>query len=68
MTTTQTQMTNIFRVVIPTADGDQVAGEFPTLLNASLFQQVILTDRNLKCEVEWFRDGRRWMRGEIDSL
>ena len=54
------QMTNIFRVVIPTADGLEIAGEFPTLLNASLFQQVIITDRNLKCEVEWFRNGMWW--------
>jgi hypothetical protein len=56
-------MTNTFRVVIPTADGDQVAGEFPTRLNADLFQQGILTDRNLKSEVMWFRNGRlvdRW--------
>ena len=50
-------MTNTFRVVIPTADGIQVAGEFPTWLNASLFQQVILTDRNLKCVIESFRNG-----------
>jgi hypothetical protein len=53
-------MSNTFRVVIPTADGIQVAGEFPTWLNASLFQQVILTDRNLKCSVESFRNGHWW--------
>ena len=50
-------MSNTFRVVIPTADGIQVAGEFPTWLNASLFQQVILTDRNLKCSIESFCNG-----------
>jgi hypothetical protein len=57
MSTNQPQMTNTFRVVIPTADGDQVAGEFPTRLNADLFQQGILTDRNLKSEIMWFRNG-----------
>ena len=52
-------MTNIFRVVIPTADGLEVAGEFRTLLNASLFQQAVLKD-GLKCDVEWFRNGMWW--------
>jgi hypothetical protein len=53
-------MTNTFRVVIPTADGIQVAGEFPTRLYALMFQHVILTKRSLKCEVEEFINGR-WM-------
>jgi hypothetical protein len=53
-------MTNTFRVVIPTADGDQVAGEFPTRLYALMFQHYIITDRGLKCEVEEFINGR-WM-------
>ena len=53
-------MTNTFRVVIPTADGYEVAGEFPTRLFASMFQQVILTERSLKCVIEEFINGR-WM-------
>jgi len=53
-------MTNTFRVVIPTYDGFEVAGEFPTRLFASMFQQVILTERSLKCVVEEFINGR-WM-------
>jgi hypothetical protein len=58
--TQTTQMTNTFRVVIPTDDGDQVAGEFPTRLYALMFQHYIITDRGLKCEVEEFINGR-WM-------
>ena len=53
-------MTNTFRVVIPTADGIQVAGEFPTRLYASMFKQVILTDRGLKCMTEEFINGQWW--------
>ena len=53
-------MTNTFRVVIPTADGMQVAGEFPTRLYASMFKQVILTDRGLKCMIEEFINGQWW--------
>ena len=53
-------MTNTFRVVIPTADGNQVAGEFPTRLYARMFQQVILTERSLKCVVEEFINGQ-WL-------
>ena len=53
-------MTNTFRVVIPTADGIQVAGEFPTRLFASMFKQVILTDRGLKCVIEEFINGQ-WL-------
>jgi len=53
-------MTNTFRVVIPTADGYEVAGEFPTRLFASMFQQVILTDRGLKCMIEEFINGQ-WL-------
>ena len=53
-------MTNTFRVVIPTADGYEVAGEFPTRLYAQMFQQVIFTDRSLKCVVEELINGR-WM-------
>ena len=60
MSTKQPQMTNTFRVVIPTADGIQVAGEFPTRLFASMFQQVILTERSLKCVVEEFINGQ-WL-------
>lgn len=55
-----TPCTRIFRVVIPTADGPEVAGEFSTLLNASLFQQALIQDRSLPCEVEWFRNGDWW--------
>ena len=53
-------MTNTFRVVIPTADGDQVAGEFPTRLYALMFQQFIRTERSLKCVVEEFINGQ-WL-------
>ena len=52
--------TPAFRVVIPTADGLEIAGEFSTLLNAALFQQAIITDRCLKCEVQSFRNGMWW--------
>ena len=58
--TQTTQMTNTFRVVIPTYDGLEVAGEFPTRLFARMFQQVILTDRGLKCTVEEFVNGQ-WL-------
>ncbi len=52
--------TRSFRVVVPTADGLQVAGEFSTLLDASLFHQALIVERGLKCEVEWFRNGMWW--------
>lgn len=55
-----TPCTRIFRVVIPTANGLQVAGEFSTLLDASLFQQALIQDRSLHCEVEWLRNGHWW--------
>jgi hypothetical protein len=58
--TQTTQMTNTFRVVIPTYDGFEVAGEFPTRLYALMFQQVILTERSLKCVVEEFINGQ-WL-------
>jgi len=57
--------TPAFRVVIPTADGLEIAGEFSSLLNAALFQQAIITDRCLKCEVQRFRNGM-WVGGEED--
>lgn len=49
-----------FRVVVPTADGLEVAGEFSTLINASLFQAALITERSLKCEVEWFWNNKWW--------
>ena len=49
-----------FRVVIPTADGQEVVGYFPTLLRAVTFQQAIILEDGLKVVVERFRNGYWW--------
>jgi ATP-dependent RNA circularization protein (DNA/RNA ligase family) len=49
-----------FRVVIPTADGQEVVGYFPTLLRAVTFQQAIIREDGLKVVVERFRNGYWW--------
>jgi hypothetical protein len=49
-----------FRVVIPTADGQEVVGYFPTLLRAATFQQAIMLEDGLKVVVERFRNGYWW--------
>ncbi len=49
-----------FRVVIPTADGQEVVGYFPSLLRAATFQQAIILEDGLKVSVEWFRNGHWW--------
>ena len=49
-----------FRVVIPTADGQEVLGYFRSLLRAATFQQAIILEDGLKVSVEWFRNGHWW--------
>ena len=61
-------MTNTFRVVIPTADGYEVAGEFPTRLYASMLQNVLLTERCLSTACEKYVNGRLYNTEEIAAI
>ena len=49
-----------FRVVIPTADGQEVAGYFRSRLRAATFEQAIIREAGLNVEVEEFRNGYWW--------
>jgi hypothetical protein len=52
MTTTQANAARSYRVVVPGFDGTEIAGEFSTLLNASIFQVALIAETGKLVKVE----------------